>query len=153
MSELPWVVLRAATLVLLLQCAGAVLFMALFTRLLQRSALAIRRTASRTALAALVLVAGQLLLEPVHLAGEWGGSTDPALYRMTLSSALGAALGARLAGLSLILLALRPYGAGAGSVALAGAALALGSFLLPLLRNGRSGKRRLQVQNARCKTS
>src|SRR5260370_5926673 len=95
MTELAWVALRAASLVLLLQAAGAALFTAAFAHRLAHSAPAIRRTGVRAAAGALAVLAAQYLLEPVHLAGEWAGITDASLHRLGLSSSTRAALAVR----------------------------------------------------------
>ena len=129
MSEFAWVALRAAGLVLLLQAAGAALFCFGFARHV-RVTPALRRTARAAALAALAVVAAQCVMEPVHLAGEWGGATDASLWRLLGSSATGASLAARAAGAALLVVALSSAGPGAALLGLAAAVSVLGSFLL-----------------------
>src|SRR4029077_6891351 len=99
MTDLAWVALRAASLVLLFQAAGAALFTAAFAHRLTRSAPAIRRTGVRAAGGALTVLAVQSLFEPVHLAGEWAGIADASLHRLVLSSSTGAAYAVRAADL------------------------------------------------------
>ena len=129
MTDLAWVALRAASLVLLFQAAGAALFIAAFARRLTRSAPAIRRTGVRAAAAALLVLAAQYLLEPVHLAGEWAGIADASLHRL-VSSSTGAALAVRAAGLAGVALGLRRDGWAANTTGIAGSLAALGSFAL-----------------------
>ena len=124
-----WLALRAAGFVLALQAAGAVLFLAAFGARLTASAANIRRLAARLAVAALALCLAQYLFEAAHLAGEWGGISDPALQHVVAASSAGRALLTRAAGLALVALALalaprRPAWALPGSLA------AVASFLL-----------------------
>jgi putative copper resistance protein D len=130
MSELAWVALRAASLVLLLQAAGAALFTAAFAHRLQHSSPAIRRTGARAAAGALAVLAAQYLFEPVHLAGEWAGIADASLHRLVLSSSTGAALAVRAAGVAGVALGLRHDGWAARSAGVAGGLAALSSFAL-----------------------
>jgi len=130
MTDLAWVVLRGAGLVLLFQGAGAALFAAAFRRFLTRTGPVIRRTGLRAAIGALLVVAAQYLMEPVHLAGEWAGIADVSLYRMVLGSSLGAALGVRLAGLAGVAIGLAGDGPVSRAAALGGSLTALGSFVL-----------------------
>src|SRR5438067_2796901 len=130
MTELAWVALRAASLVLLFQAAGAALFSAAFGQRLAHSAPAIRRTGVRAAAGALAALGAQYLLEPVHLAGEWAGIADASLHRLVLSSSTGAALAMRAAGVAAVALGLRYDGLAARSAAAAGGLSALGSFAL-----------------------
>src|SRR6266436_3475607 len=122
MIDLAWVALRAASLVLLFQGAGAALFTAAFAHRLTRSAPAIRRTGVRAA--------AQYLFEPVHLAGEWAGIADASLHRLVLSSSTGAALAVRAAGLAGVAIALRREGLAAKITGVAGCLAAVGSFAL-----------------------
>lgn len=130
MSDLAWVVLRGAGLVLLFQGAGAALFAAAFRRFLTRTGPVIRRTGLRAAIGALLVVAAQYLMEPVHLAGEWAGIADVSLHRMVLGSSLGAALAVRLAGLAGVAVGLAHDGPVRRAAALGGSLTALGSFAL-----------------------
>src|SRR3982074_136200 len=130
MTDLAWVGLRAASLVLLFQAAGAALFPAAFAPRLAHSAPAIRRTGVRAAAAALLVLAAQYLLEPVHLAGEWAGIADASLHRLFRASAPAAALGVRAAGLAGVALGLRREGSAANTTGVAGSLVALSSFAL-----------------------
>jgi len=130
MTELAWVTLRAASLVLLFQAAGAALFTAAFAHRLERAAPAIRRTGVRAAAGALAVLAAQYLFEPVHLAGEWAGIADASLHRLVLTSSTGAALAVRAAGLAGVAIGLRRAGLAAHSAGVAGSLAALGSFAL-----------------------
>ena len=88
--------LRAASLLLSLQAAGTALFAALFATMLVQSRAALVRGALRLAAAAALVVLACLAAEPIRLAGDMDGMTDPALYRMVLHSALGLSFGLRL---------------------------------------------------------
>jgi putative copper export protein len=122
-----WLALRAAGLVLLFQAAGAVLYLATTPRELA-GVVPVRHAAERVALLALPLLIAQLVLVPAHLAGEWSGVADAALWRLTLQR-LAPPLALRFAGLALVALGLRAAGRRAGSLALVGALLALASLL------------------------
>jgi len=122
-----WLALRAAGLVLLFQAAGAVLYLASTPRELA-GVVPVRRAAERVALLALALLVAQLALEPAHLAGDWSGLSDAALWRLTLQR-VAPALALRLMGLALVALGLRAAGTHARSVALIGSLIALGSLL------------------------
>ena len=128
MTDLAWVALRAASLVLLFQAAGAALFTAAFAHRLTRSASAVRRTGVRAAAGALTMLAVQYLFEPVHLAGEWAGIADASLHRLVLSSSTGAALAVRAAGLAGVAIGLRREGLAAKIAGVAGCLAAVGSF-------------------------
>lgn len=129
-TDLTWVTLRGAGLVLLFQGTGAALFSMGFGRFLVRSGPAIRRTGVRAAGGALIVLVAQYLMEPVHLAGEWRGIADGSLHRMVLGSSLGAALALRFAGLASVAIGLAYVGPAAKAAALAGSVAALASFAL-----------------------
>lgn len=126
-----WLALRAAAFILVLQAAGDALFLALFARTLAPHVLTlVRRAAARLAVAALGIVLAQGIFEPAHLAGAWEGMSDPALRRLVFVSAGAPVLGLRVSGLTLLALALRRGRTAAAPLALPGALLALGSFLV-----------------------
>jgi copper resistance protein D len=126
-----WLALCAAGLVLTFQAAGAALFGAGLGRRLARAAPAAHRAAVRVTLAALALILLQVLLGPVHLAGDWSGLSDPALLHLFLGTSSATALGVRLAGFVCLLLALRrPAPRGRALALAAAAAVVVGSFLL-----------------------
>jgi len=122
-----WLALRAAGLVLLLQAAGAVLFLESTPRRLA-GVVPVRRRAERVALAALPVLAAQLLMEPARLAGDWSGLSDQALWRLALAR-FGPEIDLRLAGLALVALGLRAAGPRGRWLALGGSLLALGSLV------------------------
>lgn len=126
-----WLVLRAAGFILLLQASGAVLFLALFAQELPAAAVrVIRARAARIALASLLCVIAQALVEPMHLAGEWQGAKDPALWGLTLAAPGAWIFWPRCAGLLVIVPALWRGRAALPVLALPAAVLALGSFLI-----------------------
>lgn len=130
MTDLAWVAARAIGFALLLQAVGAVLFAERFVPLAPGLRPALARLARNAAAGALAALAVQYLLEPARMAGELSGILDPALQRVLLSSSLGAALVTRAAGLACVVIAGRPRSAWSRGVALAGVALAVGSFVL-----------------------
>jgi putative copper export protein len=130
MIDSAWLVLRAAGFVLLLQAAGAGLFLAAFGSRLTLSDLAIRRVGARAAVVAVAVLVAQYFFEPVHMAGEWSGISDPAVLRLASASSAGHALLLRMAALACVRLGLARQGAAWRLLALAGALAALGSFLL-----------------------
>ena len=130
MTDLTWVTLRGAGLVLLFQGTGAALFSLGFGRFLTRSGSAIRRTGLRAVSGALIVLVAQYLMEPVHLAGEWRSIADGSLHRMVLGSSLGAALALRFAGLASVAVGLAAVGPAAKAAALGGSVAALTSFTL-----------------------
>jgi putative copper resistance protein D len=125
-----WLVLRAVALVLVLQAVGGGLFVLTFGRRLSGAAPAVRSSTRRVSLGALIVSAVQILAEPLHLAGDVSGLTDPAILRLLLHSATGVALGLRLAGVACVALALRQGASAARVPMLLGALLTLASFLL-----------------------
>jgi putative copper resistance protein D len=131
MTELVWLVLRAAGFALLLQAAGAALFLAAFGTRLTDAAAAVRHTGRNTAIAALVVLAAQYLIEPVYMAGEWAGMTDAALHHLVLASATGATLALRAAAMVAVVGGLASHGRAArAAAAAAGVVAVVGSFIL-----------------------
>lgn len=126
-----WLVLRAAGFILLLQATGAVLFLALFPQELPAATAGVIRTrAACIACAALLCVIAQALFEPMHLAGEWQGARDTALWRLTLLAPGAWVFWLRCAGLAVIVPALWPESTALRALAVPAAMLALGSFLV-----------------------
>jgi putative copper export protein len=135
MIEVLWVLARAVVFALLLQSAGAALFVIAFRGSLARSAAGIARLARNGACAALALLILQCLLELARMAGDWSGATDLGLLRAVLGSSTARALGVRGAALAALALALtgagaQPRGRVRAGIALASVALAAGSFTL-----------------------
>ena len=128
MTDLLWLVLRAASLVLTFQAAGAALFLFAFEHLLVASGPAIRAVALRAAVAALGVLLAQVVIEPAHLGGELAAMTDMSLVRFVLASSAGTAFAMRIAGISLVGLGL--LWKGRQLLALAGVLLTVNSFLL-----------------------
>lgn len=124
------VLLRALSLVALLQAAGIAVFLGLFSSLLVRATSGIRRLGIWSAAVALPLLLGQLLLEAARMAGEFAGVLDWSLERMVLTSGAGAAFDARASGLVLILVGLSGSGRIARVIGCVGSLLAATSFAL-----------------------
>jgi putative copper export protein len=129
MTDLAWVAVRIVSLVLALQAAGSALFVLTLAPLLPGSGAARATDTRRMALAALLALAAQCLIEPAHLAGELSGVLDPTLVRLALTTS-GAEFATRLAGLLCLALGARAQGAPRRALSLAGIALALLSLLL-----------------------
>src|SRR6516162_6042556 len=100
MIDWAWLVLRAAGLMLTFQAAGAALFAAAFSPQLGPARPAIRQAARSAGLAALAILAAQVLFEPVHLAGETSGLANPRLLRLFLGSSTATAFAVRFAGIA-----------------------------------------------------
>ncbi|MDB6086744.1 MAG: hypothetical protein JWN43_4625 [Gammaproteobacteria bacterium] len=130
MTDVLSVMVRALSFVLLFQAAGAAMFAAGFGDRLANSRLTVRRLGEASAAAAIVAVVGHHALEAARMAGEFSGMWDPTLQAMAWNSPARAALLCRLAGLLLIALGLRTVSPRSTRVAVAGAALAVGSFTL-----------------------
>jgi putative copper export protein len=135
MIDALWGLARALGFALLLQSAGALLFVMVFGGALAHSGAGIARLARNAACAALALLALQCALELARMAGDWAGIGDPALRHIALSSSTARALGVRAAALVGLLVALtgagaQPRGRVRSGLALAGVLFAAGSFTL-----------------------
>ena len=124
------VVLRAAVFVTLLQAAGAALFLNMFDRHLPLSGDAVRRLGSAAAATGVALVVARYLLEPVRMTGTLSGVLDTSMHEFLLTSNLGLAQLARLAGAGIVGLALLQSSRLRHRVALAGVLLIAVSFSL-----------------------
>lgn len=131
------VLLRALSLILVLQAAGAALFAAMHGRDLAGSRRATRRLGRIAAIAGAVCVAAHLAVQAGRMAGDLSGMLDGSLLELELASSAGAAARLCLLGLALITvgLSLDGFGAWADSelsrtVAVVGAALVVASFAL-----------------------
>lgn len=130
MPDIVSVVLRALSFVLLFQAAGIAIFIALFSRRLDRSRAELRRLGQAAALAGVVLVAAHYALEAARMAGEMPGIWDVRLQAMMWHSPARTALLCRLLGLLLIAIGLHQAGQRRTVVAIVGAVLATGAFAL-----------------------
>lgn len=138
MIDVAWLVLRAVSFALTLQAAGMALFRVQLGRLAPHAAAAVAADSRRVALAALLAVLAQCLMEPTHLAGDMSGLGDAQLLQLALGSS-GPELAARLAGLVCLALAAR-RAAPSTLLSVAGVALAVLSFALSghVPRSGRA---------------
>lgn len=130
MIDLAWAVARGAGFALVLQAAGAVLFIAAFAHLAPGTLADVRRLAAGAAGVGLIAVAAQYLLESARLGADLASVLDPSLERVVLGSSVGAALGVRFAGLAAMTLGARSERRSLQRLSLAGLLLAAGSFLL-----------------------
>jgi putative copper export protein len=125
-----WLLLRAAGLVLSLQAIGASLFTARVARQLDRSMAVVRVSGQRAALAALAVLAAQVLIGPVELGGEATALLDGFEVRLFLTTSAAAALLTRFAGAACVVAGLRTRARAPYPFAVAGSALMIGSFAL-----------------------
>lgn len=130
MTEGVWLAARAAAYLLVLQAAGAFIFLALFAAHLPATGTDLVRLTRRGAAAALAACLVQLLLEPAYMAGEAAGIGDPSLWQLALHSRTAAVSALRVAGSAWLYLALLARPPRLRSLGLAGVCLALGSFLV-----------------------
>jgi copper resistance protein D len=103
MADILYVVLRALSLALQFQAAGAVFFAVAFGPALTISLSSVRSLARVTAVAALCAAAGQYLLEAARMAGDLSGVLDSSLQSMAWASSAGGAFVVKELGLLLIL--------------------------------------------------
>ena len=122
------VVLRAAVFVTLMQAAGAALFLSIFGVRLAQSADAVRRLSVVAAAAGAILVVVRYLLEPARLMEMLSGVLDASMHGFLLTSNLGLAQLARLAGAGIVGLALLRSSRFRHRLALAGVLLIAVSF-------------------------
>jgi putative copper export protein len=135
MIDALWGLARALVFALLLQSAGAALFVIAFGRSLTHSAPGIARLARNGACVALAVLILQCVLELARMAGDWSGTADLALLHIALGASTARAFGVRAAALVCLIVALagtgaQPRGRVRSGLALAGVALAAGSFTL-----------------------
>lgn len=121
-------VLRGLGFLAILQAGGALLFLAAMQRHMASSRQGTLRLVRRSALAGMLLLVAQYLLEPARMSGAVSGILDTSLHGYLLHTNAALALLLRAAGLVLLLLAVRNDGAWLRSVGIAGALLAAASF-------------------------
>jgi len=129
MIDVAWLVLRVLSFVLTLQAAGMALYRLRLAYHPPQAGVALAVDARRAALAASLVVAAQIPMEPAYLAGELSGVLDSDTAAFALITA-GPELIVRLIGVALLLRGARPDGAGRTALLLAGSALAVLSFAL-----------------------
>lgn len=120
--------LRALSFLALFQAAGTAIFFATFGFGSSPTEPTLRRLGAFAAVAALLLVLAQYLLEAGRLAGALAGVIDPTLQGAVIHSAVSVTLSWRLLGLLLVLAALRSHGTATTTLGVLGAAIALASF-------------------------
>jgi len=130
LADIVALALRAASFAAVLQAAGIPLFVALCGKDLRRSSQRVKLVGARLAVAGLVLVAAQQVIEPARLAGSLSGVFDASLQAMLLQSGAGAATAARLVGLALLLGRLRATGRVATALGVLGISAVVASFAL-----------------------
>ena len=129
MIDLGWLVLRVASLLLTFQAAGTALFVLGFVHMVGQGGRDLQRFGRRVALAATALLVAQVLIEPLHLAGDWS-ALGVATLRVFATSSATFALCTCLVGITCTALALWGRGRPRQALAALGTLLTLGSFLL-----------------------
>ncbi len=138
------VLLRALTLIFVLQAAGAAIFLAMFGQELASSLAAARRLGRACAAAGALCLIGHLALQAGRMEGDLSGMLDGSLLRLAVTSTVGASAALGALGLVFVAGGLRARRAGPGnnraepradrewstSVAVIGAALITVSFTL-----------------------
>jgi len=121
-------ILRALGFLAMVQAGGAAMFLALFGEGIDAARRPILRLVRIAALAAIMLLVAQYLLEPARMTASLTGVFDAELQRFLLHTRAAQVLALRLAGVALLLWALRRDGAGVRGYGLAGAVLIATSF-------------------------
>ena len=124
------VVLRSASFIALFQASGIMIFIAVFGHPLGPSLVRIRALARVSAIAAVVLLLGQYVVEAARMADDMTGMADSSLQMMVLHSAASVVLAFRILGLSVIALALRRQDDAGIVIRIIGAVLVCSSFIL-----------------------
>ena len=127
--------IRGLAFALLFQACGAVFFLALFGRMVDRSARPIRRLALTVALCGCAVVGIQLLLDASRMTGEYAGLFDTDMQRLALTTPGAVARMLQMAALLAIAYGMWKWpSAGSptagGPTALMGALIAAAAFLL-----------------------
>lgn len=121
---------RGLGFVLLFQSCGAVLFLALFGRKLERSVRPIWRLALTAALCGCVAVGAHLLLDATRLTGEFASLFDVDMQRLSLATAGAASRLLQMAALLAAACGLWMRTSAGWPLALGGAFIAVAAFLL-----------------------
>ncbi|GAC1507354.1 MAG: copper homeostasis membrane protein CopD [Steroidobacteraceae bacterium] len=124
------VLLRSAGFIALFQAAGMTTFIAMFSRPLGPSLVKIRRVATVSAIAAIVLLLGQYGIEAARMADDMTGMVDTSLQIMVLHSPASVVLAFRILGLCVIAIALRRQDDAAIVIGSIGSVLVCSSFIL-----------------------
>lgn len=124
------VVLCSLGFVLLFQAAGIAVFVALFGSGLRDSTAVIRRSGVLAAVLSIPVLCSHYSLEAARMAGDFSGVLDASLQGLVMRSPTSEALALRLAGMGLVIVALRMPSPRGRSVALSGALLAAVAFTL-----------------------
>jgi putative copper resistance protein D len=122
--------LRGLAFVAVLQAGGVALFLGIFGRSLVQSRQRIRRLAVTAAVASVLLLSAQYLLEAARMTGELSGILDAELQRFVLQSAAAKILALRLLGIALAGFSIARSGRGMAVAGVAGGLLIAISFML-----------------------
>jgi copper resistance protein D len=117
------VILRALGFVLQFQAAGTAIFLALFGAELRDSTPIIRRSGVVAAALAIPVLALHYSMEAARMAGDFSGVLDASMQGLVMRSSTGEALALRVAGMGLVILALRMPSRRGWAVGLTGALL------------------------------
>ena len=124
------VTVRALAFVALFQAVGAVLFVRIFARELRFSDSVIRRISITAAMVAAALLLMHQLMEAARMADDWSDAMDAELQALGWTSSTGMFHCAAVLGLLMISVGMAIRWQNGMRIALAGAALTLGAFLL-----------------------
>ena len=124
------VTVRALAFVALFQAVGAVLFVRIFARELRFSDSVIRRIGITAAIVAAALLLMHQLMEAARMADDWSDAMDAELQALGWTSSTGMFHCAAVLGLLMISVGMAIRWQNGIRIALAGAALTLGAFLL-----------------------
>ena len=122
--------IRGLAFALLFQACGAVFFLALFGRMVDRSARPIRRLALTAALCGCAVVGIHLLLDASRMTGEYAGMFDTDMQRFALATPGAVARMLQMAALLAIAYGVWKWPSAGGPTALMGALIAVAAFLL-----------------------
>jgi putative copper resistance protein D len=122
--------LRALSFILLFQATGTAIFLASFGGRLVTTRRAVQRLAVVSAVIAIVLLVLQYLLEAGRMGGELASVMDRDLQALAIQSAVARALAVRVAGLVVLVLALRTKGKPSIALVLAATLVVMLGFTL-----------------------
>lgn len=120
--------LRAGSFIAMFQAGGIAIFLAMFGRRITHASQRVRLTGFVSAIAGLLLVSAQYLLEAARMAGAMTGLFDRQLQQLVFDSAMRMAANGRLLGLVLIAVTVRREGRVATLASLLGMCFIVAGF-------------------------
>ena len=122
--------LRALSFVVVIQAAGAAIFLSLFESELVGTSRFIRRLTFLAAVGGCLLVISQHLAEPARMTGSFSGIWDSSLQAILLASNAGTSRAVRITGLVVIAWSAVSNHPLSNQLGMVGAVLTIGSFML-----------------------